>query len=311
MAFEITRPGKYSLTVETPVMPAAGSFGFGDAYRNLIDLKKLGAIVTNPVTLNAWSPARGTRVVSLDAGTLIHTGLPNPGLAKVIKRYRKVWHKLTSPMILHLVATNPNDIRRAVEMIDQEESIDAIELGLSDDLPVQNVQQQVTAAVENLEKPVVVRLPMYNAGEVARVVADAGADALVVAGAPRGTARDPLSGQLVSGRIYGPLIKPLILRLVGVLADDIPDVPIIGAGGIHSSDDARDYLEAGAVAVQVDTAIWVQPSILERIAYDLGGWMVTKKQESLPDEWHPGMRDIERSAMNIAPSSVTRVDDST
>ena len=91
MAIEIARPGKTSLIVSTPVMPAAGTVGFGDRYRSLIDFDKLGAIVTNPATIAPWRPAAGTRVISLDAGVLIHTGLPNPGLAKVISRNRRAW----------------------------------------------------------------------------------------------------------------------------------------------------------------------------------------------------------------------------
>jgi dihydroorotate dehydrogenase (NAD+) catalytic subunit len=85
----------------------------------------------------------------------------------------------------------------------------------------------------------------------------------------------------------------MILRLVGVLARRIQDVPLIGAGGIHSIQDARDYLEAGAVAVLVDSATWIQPKLLERIARDLGGMLVTRAMGSFPDEWHPDMGDTE------------------
>ena len=91
MAIEIARPGKYSLIVSTPVMPSAGTVGFGDRYKALLDYGKLGAIVTNPVTIEGWKPASGTRIISLDAGVLVHTGLPNPGLAKVVSQNRRVW----------------------------------------------------------------------------------------------------------------------------------------------------------------------------------------------------------------------------
>ena len=93
MSIPLTRPGKNSLIVETPVMPAAGVFGFGEQYRDLVDLDKLGAIVTNPVTYAPWSPATGTRVVPLDAGVLVHTGLPNPGLSKVLTQHRATWEE--------------------------------------------------------------------------------------------------------------------------------------------------------------------------------------------------------------------------
>ncbi|MCA9911559.1 MAG: dihydroorotate dehydrogenase, partial [Anaerolineae bacterium] len=80
MAFQITRAGKSSLILESPVMPAAGTMGFADEYKGLVKLDKLGALVTNPVTLYPRSPASGTRVVALDSGVLVHSGLPNPGL---------------------------------------------------------------------------------------------------------------------------------------------------------------------------------------------------------------------------------------
>ena len=99
------------MIVSTPVMPAAGTVGFGDRYRSLIDFDKLGAIVTNPATIEAWRPAAGTRVISLDAGVLVHTGLPNPGLAKVISQNRRAWASLPIPVILHLVATSVSQMK--------------------------------------------------------------------------------------------------------------------------------------------------------------------------------------------------------
>ena len=303
MAIEITRPGKYSLIVSTPVMPAAGTLGFADSYRAMIDYQKLGALVTNPVTLDAWNPAAGTRMIPLDAGILLHTGLPNPGLSKVIRRYRKTWAKLPIPVILHLVGTSAQHLEEASRLIDEVDEIAAVELGLSDDLGEADALALVRAAA-TMEKPLLVRLPFYECYALALPVAEAGADALVLTAAPRGTARDTHSGRLVSGRIYGPLIKPMILRLVGRLRREIPEeVPIIGSGGIHSPGDARDYIDAGAVAVQVDTATWSQPKMLERIARDLGGWIATRHKDALLDEWNPDMGHTEALQRRAAPSS--------
>ncbi|MCB9457859.1 MAG: nitronate monooxygenase [Anaerolineaceae bacterium] len=295
MAFEITRPGKNSLVVETPVMPAAGIFGFGDVYRDLIKVEKLGAIVTNPVTYQPWQVATGTRVIPLDAGVLVHTGLPNPGLSKVLNQYRGLWDRYPMPVILHLVSTTVEHVRRGAERIDEETSVDAIELGLNDDVDWSEAEHLTKAAVQATEKPVLVRLPLHDALAVAEAVMDAGAGALVVAAPPRGTARDPHTGKLVSGRVYGPLVKPAVLRVVGQLARKV-DIPVIGAGGIHTQQDARDYIEAGARAVQVDSATWIQPKIIEFIARDLGGWVLTREVGALADEWHPGIGETERKA---------------
>jgi dihydroorotate dehydrogenase (NAD+) catalytic subunit len=94
-------------------MPAAGTFGYGDVYTDLIKTDKLGAVVTNPVTYLPWRPATGTRVISLDAGVLMHTGLPNRGLSKTLEQYRALWSGLPLPVILHLVATDLEQIRKA------------------------------------------------------------------------------------------------------------------------------------------------------------------------------------------------------
>lgn len=293
MAIEITRPGKYSLLVSTPVMPAAGTLGFGDAYARLIEYEKLGALVTNPVTVDAWNPASGTRMIPLDAGMLLHTGLPNPGLSKVVSRYRKYWSKLSIPVIVHLVGTTARQIEQAGQLLDEVDEVAAVELGLSDDLNEADAHALVTVAAR-MEKPLLVRLPFYECYTLAPVVAQAGADALVMTAAPRGTARDNHSGRLVSGRIYGPLVKPMVLRMVGRLRREISDdIPIIGCGGIHSPQDARDYIDAGAIAVQVDTATWAQPRMLERVARDLGGWIATRQKDAFLDEWNPDMGHTE------------------
>jgi dihydroorotate dehydrogenase len=123
---------------------------------------------------------------------------------------------------------------------------------------------------------------------LARAAESAGAGGVVVAAPPRGTARDPESGKLVGGRVYGPWLKAQALRAVGQVAG-IVSVPVIGCGGVHSPDDARDFIEAGAVAVQVDTATWTQPRLLEIIARNLGGLELTRATGALADEWQPGM----------------------
>jgi dihydroorotate dehydrogenase (NAD+) catalytic subunit len=296
MAIEITRPGKNSIILDTPVMNAAGTFGFGDVYRGIVKVEKLGAIVTNPVTYKPWHPATGTRVIPLDAGVLVHTGLPNLGVSKTLSKYRVALDKLPLPVIMHVVATTPEHVASCAGRIDAEHAIDAIELGLTDDLPWEDATEFTWAAVRATEKPVIVRVPLQEAYELAGPVVDAGAAAVVIGAPPRGTARDPYSGRLLSGRIYGPLIKPIALRIVGHLAHRL-DVPVIGAGGIHSQQDARDYLDAGAVAVQIDSLIWSEPKMLEIIARDLGGLVITRAAGAFPDEWHPGMGETTRQRL--------------
>jgi dihydroorotate dehydrogenase (NAD+) catalytic subunit len=276
MAIRITRHAKNSLIVESPVMNAAGTLGFGDEYSDLIDLSTLGAFVTNPLTYSQWNPATGTRVVPLDGGVLVHTGLPNPGISRVIEEQRGVWERLSIPVIAHVVVSHKVDeLQRCVSIVEREPSIAAVEFGLKDEINPAETEWYLRAASDRMEKPMLARLPFGASLDHYSAAVDAGAHALVVCAPPRGTARDQ-AGHLVAGRIYGPLVKPIVLRMVGQLARRYSHTPLIGAGGIHSPQDARDYLEAGAAAVQVDSVTWAMPGMLEAIARDLSGMETTQ-----------------------------------
>lgn len=286
---ELTRTGKNTLLIENPVMPAAGTFGFdGAAYADLIDLKKLGAIVTNPVSWKPRQAARGSRVVPLPGGALVHTGLPNPGMTRVIKQYRARWARSCAPVIVHVIGTHPDEVARCAEALEACEAVAGIELGLHDQAGPDDVDALVRTLAETTMLPVLVQVPLYSAVDLAQAAQDAGAGGVVVAAAPRGTARDPETGQLVGGRVYGPWLHAQALRAVGLIARRVT-IPVVGCGGIHSADDARDMLEAGAVAVQVDTLTWVQPKQLEVIARNLGGLELTRVSGALADEWEPGL----------------------
>src|SRR6185295_16188913 len=113
------------------------------------------------------------------------------------------------PVIMHITATTLEHVRKCASRIEAEDSVDAIELGLSDEADWQESEQLVAAAVKNTEKPVLVRLPFQSALELSQAAAESGAAALVACAPPRGTGRDAFSGKLVSGRIYGPLLKPI------------------------------------------------------------------------------------------------------
>lgn len=272
MAIRISKPGKFSLSLDNPVMNAAGILGFGDAYRSLLALDELGAFVTNPITYAPWTPAHGARIVPLDGGVLVHTGLPNPGASKVLHTYRALWARFPVPLIAHVVAHAPDDMGMAIAMLDREDSIAAMEIGLADDLAPTEVEWYLHAAKRRTEKPLLARLHHGASPDHARAALDAGADAIVAFAPPRGTARDA-NGHLMAGRVYGPLVKPMTLRLIGQMARKLPGATLIACGGIHSADDVRDYLEAGATAVQLDAALWADPALLTRAAAVGAGWM--------------------------------------
>ena len=296
MPVELTRLGKHNLTVMSPVMPAAGAIGFADEYSHLIKFDKLGAIVTSPITYKARRVARGNNVVPLAGGLLLHTGLPNPGVHKVLKQARKVWEGMPVPVIVHVMGTIPPDVRRCVRAVVKSPAVQGIELGIHDLASAEETRALIDTVTETTELPVLVRVPLDRALELAPVVAASQAGAIVVGAPPRGLARDPLSGQMLSGRLYGPLVRPQALRMVSqvvqlVAADDLP---VIGCGGIHSAQDARDFIEIGARAVQLDSVIWTRPGLAEIIARDLAGLELTRPTDAYPDEWFPGIGETDR-----------------
>ncbi|NDJ78221.1 MAG: hypothetical protein GYB65_18385 [Chloroflexi bacterium] len=275
--------------IENPVMVATGTFGFDHtAYRDLIDLVKLGAMITNPISWKPRQVARGPRVVPLSSGVLVHTGLPNPGMKRVIRDHAARWARSPLPVIVHIIATTGADVARCAGALEGRDGVAGIELGLHDQAEVEDVEDFLVAVEESCQLPVIVRLPLYRAALLARAAQEAGAGALVVAAPPRGTARDPQTGRLAGGRIYGPWLKAQALRAAGQVAQ-IVDIPVIGSGGIHSPDDARDFIDAGAVAVQIDSLTWIRPRMTEIIARNLGGLELTRTTGALADEWEPGM----------------------
>ncbi len=301
---EITS-GKQPLRLSNPVIGASGIFGFSGEYGRLIDLSKLGAIVTNPVTWRPRRAASGTRVVPLDSGVLVHTGLPNAGVHAIYRTYAAKWKHLPAPIIVHIVATTPEEVGKCAQVLEAAEGVVAIEIGLGDEASHRDARLMIGTARQYTHLPLLAKLPLYVARQVALAAQEAGAEALVIAAPPRGTARDPLTGQLVGGRMYGPWLKALSLRAVGQIAGHV-QIPIIGCGGIHNPDDARDFLEAGAIAVQVDSVAWVRPEMVEIIARNLGGLELTRAAGALADEWRPGLGEtaVMRAQLLASPPPV-------
>ncbi len=274
---ELVPHHKRGLTLANPVMNASGVLGFADEYRGLIDFARLGAFVTNAITTTPRTPAHPPNAVPLPNGVLIHTGLPNPGVRAAIRRYDREWQRLGPPVIVHLAATTPADVRRGVETLDRADGVSGIELGLRDDISVEETERVIRAARGG--PPLIVRLPTPRAPELCERAAQAGADALTVGAPPRTSPSDllPISsgdgerqsqgdgnGQQRKGRFYGPDVFPVALKAVEVVAAKNLGLPLIGAGGIFSVENARAMLEAGAAAVQLDAAVWNEPEILHQ-----------------------------------------------
>ena len=245
---------KFDLTLSHPLMNAAGTLGFAPDLHGPVDLARLGAFVTNPVSLAPRSPAGGGRLSNFPGGFLLHTGHPNPGMKSVLRRYARQWARSPVPVLVHLLAQDVIEISSMVRDLESVEGVMGIELGLPPQVTVQATGELVRAALGEL--PVVVRIPMEQVSELAHVVIEYGVTAASLA-PPRGalpTSTDENTSTISHGRLYGPSIFPLALAAVQILV--ATGVPTIGAGGIYHPEQIAAMLAAGAQGVQLDAVLW-------------------------------------------------------
>jgi dihydroorotate dehydrogenase (NAD+) catalytic subunit len=241
---------KYDLDLKIPVMNAAGSLGFVLDPNAPINLSQLGAFVTNPISIEKRTPARGPRLMTFSGGFLLHTGFPNLGLNRSISEYASRWRRCPLPVLVHLLVQSPPEVSRMVERLEGLGVVMGIELGLPPYSDHGLAADLVSAAIGEL--PVIARLPLNHACELAPALADFDLGGISL-GPPRGALLGP-DGRMVHGRIHGPAVFPLALAAVENLVET--GLPIIGAGGVYSSLDCEAMLAAGAMAVQLDTTLW-------------------------------------------------------
>jgi len=241
---------KYDLSCSLPLLNAAGSLGYIPDPYGPVDLDPFGAFVTNPISHGARTPAHGQRVFPFPGGFMLHTGYPNPGLKAVLRRYAAQWSRSSLPVIVHLLPENVEEMREMVRLLERVEGLLAVEVGLPPQVDAASTTTIARAACGEL--PVIVRVPFEHHLELSRAAAEVEIAAVSLA-PPRGAALNP-SGNLAHGRLYGPALFPLALAAVHAIAQS--GIPVIGAGGVSSQEHVDAMLKSGALAVQVDSALW-------------------------------------------------------
>lgn len=241
---------KRDLYFRKPLMNAAGSLGFAPDTRAGVLLDTFGAFVTRPLSWRPRLPTATPAVLEYPGGFLMHSGLPNPGFNAVVQRVASRWDKADLPIIVHLMADRPEETQRMVRSLESHENVMAAELGfaplLADDIILLTLEMCLG------ELPLIFSLPVEQVLRLGPRLVEAGAQAISIS-TPRGALPNDHSG-LITGRLYGPSLFPRALETVYSAAK--LGLPILGAGGVWSTENAEAMLAAGALGVQIDAALW-------------------------------------------------------
>jgi dihydroorotate dehydrogenase (NAD+) catalytic subunit len=273
LSVELAPRCKRGLFLANPVMAASGTFGYGLEMAKELDIQRLGAIVCKGTTLRRRRGNPQPRMVETPAGMLNSIGLQNMGVEALIRDIAPVWATWRVPVVVNIAGESIEEYARLGRRLDGVPGVSGLELNIScpnvaTGLAFGSSPQMaagVTAAVRReTTLPVIVKLApnVSDIVSVAQAAADAGADALTLTNTLPAMAIDVRSRRPVLGWAFGglsgPSLKPIALRLVYQTAAAV-DVPLIGCGGIMTGLDAIEYIMAGATAVQVGTATFVNP----------------------------------------------------
>lgn len=268
------------LKLRNPVMTASGTFASGREYADFVDLSRLGAVVTKGVSLERWAGNASPRIAETASGMLNSIGLQNPGVEAFCARDLAWLGTRDVPVVVNVSGHSVEEYVAVVERLESETGVAAYEVNIS----CPNVDTggmafgtscdaaaAVTRAVRAATgRPIIVKLSpnVTDVSEIARAVEDAGADAVSLINTLLGMAIDadtrrPKLARVVGG-LSGPAIKPVALRMVWQVARAV-GVPVVGVGGIMTGTDAIEFLLAGASAVEVGTANFVDPTSTIRV----------------------------------------------
>lgn len=276
------------LKLRNPVMTASGTFGYGEEFKDYVDLESIGAFVTKGLSLKPRAGNPTPRIVETPGGMLNAIGLQNVGIDAFIKKKVPFLRSVNTPAIANFFGYTPEEYAELAARLDEIPEVAALEVNIS----CPNVKQggivfgtdpqaaaSVTAACRlATKKPLIVKLSpnVTDIVAMAKACEDAGADALSVINTLTGMAidlerRKPVLANITGG-LSGPAIKPVALRMVWQVAK-VVKIPVIGIGGIMTATDALEFMLAGATAIQVGTASFVNPGSAQQIAEEMEMWL--------------------------------------
>ena len=294
-------------TFDNPVLIASGCGGSGRELYQLGGLSGVGGLVTPTVRRDATPGRTAPRVLETPSGLLTATGLPGPGIDGFLARDLPWLLQHEVRPVVSIAGTSLGEYAELARRVGHTPGVAAVEMllswpgsggPLSDGVDPVQAGRAVSVVRRDVPRglPVLVKLSgAAGSGlvDVARAVVDAGADGLVVAGTPGGLALDPatLRPDLAPGGLSGPAIRSVALAAVWQLAAELPEVPLVGGGGVGTGQDALELLAAGASAVQVGTAVLHDPVAAVRIVSELHAAMQRHELASVAQAVRAAHRD--------------------
>lgn len=286
------------LVLENPVITASGTFGYGEEYADLIDINRLGAISVKGTTLHLREGNPYPRMAETPSGMLNAVGLQNKGVNYLLEQILPRIAHFKCKKIINISANSPEEYAVLATRLEGNSDIDAVEVNIS----CPNVKQggmafgtttdgaaSVTQAVRNAYSGhVMVKLSpnVTDIVSIAKAVEDSGADSVSLTNTFLGMAidvehRKPLLSTITGG-LSGPCIRPIAVRMVWQVAKAV-QIPVIGLGGIMNADDALQFIMAGASAIQVGTANFVNPRVSIEIVDGIADYMKRHNLQSLAE----------------------------
>lgn len=279
------------MKLRNPIMPASGTFGYGEEYAPYVDLNTLGAVVTKGLSLNPKAGNDTPRICETVSGMLNAIGLQNVGIDVFLKHKMSFLEQFDTPVIVNFFGNTQEEYAEVAARLDEVETVTALEMNIScpnvkhggivfgtDTAAIESVVSQVR---KNTSKPLIVKLTpnVTDIQTTAKAAAEAGADALSLINTLTGMSvdvktRKPHLANTIGG-LSGPAIRPVAVRLVHQVVQAV-DIPVIGIGGITRAVDALEFLIVGAKAVQVGTANFTDPNAMAKILTELEDFCVAE-----------------------------------
>ena len=276
------------LSMKNPVMTASGTFGYGVEFADFVNLEDIGGIIVKGTTLLPREGNDYPRMVETASGMLNCVGLQNKGVDYFCEHIYPEIKDIKTNMIVNVSGSSPEDYAACAARVNELENIPAIELniscpnvkqgGMAFGVTTEGASSVVKAVREVYDKTLIVKLSpnVTSISDIALAVQDAGADAVSLINTLMGMVidiekRKPVLS-IATGGMSGPAVKPVAVRCVWQVAKSV-NIPIVGLGGIMNAKDAIEFFLAGASAIEIGTANFIDPAVTVKVALGINEWL--------------------------------------